>query len=99
VLWAFRHLYSIELVEGKDQPHQSPPKKFEEKGRTAGLLLRLCESIMHSGRVVIMDSGLCVLQSPIEFLHVGVYSSAVIKKRIYWPKYIDNKGIDQHFQT
>ena len=30
---------------------------------------------------------------------VGVYSSAVIKKRRYWPKYIDREGIDQHFQT
>ena len=79
-------MYSIELVEGKDQPHQSSANKFEEKGRTAGLLLRLCESIMHSGRVVIMDSGFCVLQALIELLHVGVYSSAVIKKRRYWPK-------------
>ena len=54
---------------------------------------------MHSGRVVIMDSGFCVLQSLIELLLVGVYSSAVIKKRRYWPKYIDGEGIDQHFQT
>ena len=54
---------------------------------------------MHSGRVVIMDSGFCVLQALIELLHVGVYSSAVIKKRRYWPKYIDGEGIDQHFQT
>ena len=82
-------MYSIELVEGKDQAHQSPPKTFEEKGRIAGLLLSICESIMHSGRVVIMDSGFCELQALIELLLVGVYSSAVIKKRRYWPKYID----------
>ena len=63
-------MYSIELVEGKDQPHQSPPPpQFEEKGRRAGLLLRLHESIMHSGRVAIMDSGFCVLQALIELLH------------------------------
>ena len=54
---------------------------------------------MHSGRVVIMDSGFCVLQALIELLLVGVYSSAVIKKRRYWPKYIDGEGIHQHFQT
>jgi Transposase IS4 len=53
---------------------------------------------MHSGRVVIMDSGYCVLQALIELLHVGVYSSTVIKKRRYWPKYIDGEVIDQHFQ-
>ena len=93
------NMYSIKLVEGRDWPHQSPPKKFEEKGRTAGLLLRLCESIMHSGRVVIMDSGFCVLQAHVELLLVGVYSSTVIKKRRYWPTYIDVEGIDQLFQT
>ena len=54
---------------------------------------------MHSGRVVIMDSGFCVLHALIELLLIGVYSSAVIKKRRYWPKYIDGEGIDQHFQT
>ena len=73
--------------------------KIEAKGRTAGLLLRLCESIMHSGRVVMMDSGFCVLQALIELLLVGVYPSTVIKKRRYWPKNIDGEGIDQHFQT
>ena len=54
---------------------------------------------MHSSRVAIMDSGFCVLQALIELLHVGVYSSAVIKKRRYWPKYIDRECINQHFQT
>ena len=54
---------------------------------------------MHSGRNVIMDLGFYVLQALIELLLVGVYSSAVIKKRRYWQKYIDGEGIDQHFQT
>ena len=40
-----------------------------------------------------------VLQALIELLLVGVYSSAVIKKRRYWPKYIHGEGIDLHFQT
>jgi hypothetical protein len=46
-----------------------------------------------------MDSGFCILQALIELQLVGVYSSAVIKKRRYWAKYIDGEGIDQHFQT
>jgi Transposase IS4 len=54
---------------------------------------------MHSGRVVIMDLGFCVLQALIELSLVGVYSSAVIKKRRYWPKCIVGEGINQHFQT
>jgi hypothetical protein len=40
-------MYAIELVEGKDRPRELPPKKHHEKGRTAGLLLRLTESIAH----------------------------------------------------
>jgi hypothetical protein len=54
---------------------------------------------MHSGRVVVMDSGFCVLHALIESLLGSIYSSAVIKKWRYWPKYIDGEGIDQHFQT
>jgi hypothetical protein len=42
-----------------------------------------------------MDSGFCVLQILIiKLASVGAYSSAVIKKRRYWPKYIDNGEID-----
>ena len=99
MLWAFRH-YEFHLACRREGPTTSKsPQKIEEKGRTAGLLLRLCESIMHSGRVVIMDSGFCVLQALTELFLVGIYSSAVIKKRRYWPKYIDGEGIDQQFQT
>ena len=54
---------------------------------------------MHSGRLVIMDSGFCVLLALTELLLVGVYSSAVIKKRRYWAKYIDEEGVSQNFQT
>jgi hypothetical protein len=54
-------MYSIDFVEGKDCPKELLPKKYDEKGRTSDLLLRLTESIAHSDRVVIMDSGFCVL--------------------------------------
>ncbi len=54
-------MYSIELVEGKDR--QLPPKEYSEHGRTIGLLMRLTESIYHSGQVIIMDSGSCVFKA------------------------------------
>ena len=44
-----------------------------------------------------MDSGFCVLQALIKLASVGVYSSAVIKKRRYRPKYIDGGEINSHF--
>ena len=69
---------------------------FSEHGKTVGLLLRLTESIHHSGRVVIMDSGFCVLQALIKLATFGLYWSAVMKKRQYWPKYIDGGAIDSH---
>jgi hypothetical protein len=44
-----------------------------------------------------MDSGFCVLKALIELVAVGVYGSAVIKKRRFWPKYVDGDGIKAHF--
>jgi hypothetical protein len=92
-------MYAIELVKGKDRPTQLAPEKFSEHGKTTGLLLRLTESIHHSGRVVIMDSGFCVLQALVKLASFGVYSSAVIKKRRYWPKHINGSEIDLHFDS
>jgi hypothetical protein len=65
-------------------------------GKTIGLLMRLTESIHHSGRVVIMDSGICVLKGLVKLASVGVYASAVINERRYWPKFIDGAAIDSH---
>jgi hypothetical protein len=63
-------MYAIELVEGQDRPRQLQPAKYSYKhGKTTGLLLRLTDSIAHSGKVVIMDSGFCVLKALINSLH------------------------------
>ena len=85
-------LFWAEIVEGKDAPNFPVP--FEEKGQTSGLLLRLTRGIWQSGRVVILDSGFCVLQGIVELMKKGVYSSALIKKRKYWPKLIKGAKID-----
>ncbi len=67
-------MYAIELVKGKDRPPQLAPENFSEHGKTTGLLMRLTESIHHSGRVVIMDSGFCcVLEPLVKLASVGVY--------------------------
>ena len=45
-----------------------------------------------------MDSGFCVLKGLVQLASVnGVYALALIKKRRYWPKYIDGTAIDSHF--
>ena len=83
-------MFGIEMVEGKDRPKEIPPDPTNEKGNTIGLLLRLCSSIYNSGRVVILDSGFCVLQGLVELRRLGVYASAVIKKRRYWPRHMEH---------
>ncbi|KAI2510975.1 Transposase IS4 [Fragilaria crotonensis] len=46
-----------------------------------------------------MDSGFSVLKALIKLALVGVFASAVIKKRRYWPKYINGGAIDTHFEA
>ena len=45
-----------------------------------------------------MDRGFCVLKALVELVKVGVFASAVIKKRQYWPKYIKGGEINDHFK-
>ena len=45
----------------------------------------------------ILDSGFCVLKGIAEIQKNGVYASALIKKRGYWPKYICGEDIKSHF--
>ena len=48
--------------------------------------------------VGILDNGFCVLKWIVQFKKkTGVYASALIKKRQYWPKYIKGDVIRQHF--
>ena len=89
-------LYALELVEGKDQP-QEVRKEHSELGKTVSLLLRLTKSLWASGKVVVLDSGFCVLQGIIELKKKGVFAAALIKKRQYWPKHIDGDRIKSYF--
>ena len=59
-------LFRVEIVEGKDA--QNFWVDFDEKGKISGLLLRLTRGIWQSGRVIILDSGFCVLQSIVELM-------------------------------
>ena len=84
-------MFAVELVEGRDSPKEIKPN-FNEMGKTVGLLLRLTRSIWNEGKIVILDSGFCVLKGIIELRKKGVFGAALIKKRRYWPKFV--KGDD-----
>lgn len=91
-------LYALELVEGKDTPPERPRKEFEVLGKTVGLLLRLTKVLWGTSKVVVLDSGFCVLKGLVELRKKGVFASALIKKRRYWPKYIPGDEIKKHFE-
>ena len=88
-------MFGIEMVEGK---HCPPELNTDPKNKkTIHLLLRLCKSIYGAGKIVILDSGFCVLEGLIELRKVGVFAGALVKKRRYWPKYVMGDMIDAHF--
>jgi len=91
-------LFDLELVEGKDRPTELPQPEFDQHGKTVGLLVRLTKSLWGTGKLVILDSGFCVVKGLVELKKKGVFASALIKKRRYWPKYIDGDAIKTHFE-
>jgi len=97
-------LWRVEMVEGKDAPPQRPKKAFADegginKGNTVSLMMRMTEPIHGTGKVVVLDSGFCVLQGIICLLAAGVFATALIKKRRYWPKYILGDMVKAHFEN
>ena len=92
-------LFRILLVEGKDKPEGREEGEFEKYGSTTHLLLELCRPIFHTGRVVILDSGFCVLKALTKLKEHGVFASAVIKKRRYWPKLVKGDEIEEKMKN
>ena len=90
-------LWSAQIVEGKYRPTELGKNKWEELGKTVGLMLRICEPAFSSGKCVVIDSGFFVSKGITDLLEVGVYAAALIKKRKYWPKGVPGDSIDQYF--
>eukprot|EP00594_Rhizosolenia_setigera_P000610 CAMPEP_0178944722 /NCGR_PEP_ID=MMETSP0789-20121207/3318_1 /TAXON_ID=3005 /ORGANISM="Rhizosolenia setigera, Strain CCMP 1694" /LENGTH=700 /DNA_ID=CAMNT_0020624495 /DNA_START=47 /DNA_END=2146 /DNA_ORIENTATION=- len=89
-------IFVVLLVEGKDRPVElDVGNSYSAMGKTVALLLTMCESIFQSGRVVVLDSGFCVLQGIVELYKKGVFAAAYIKKRRFWPKYVKGDDIDK----
>ena len=86
-------------MEGKDRPREMGKKEFEEKGETAGLMVRMTNMLWGTGKVVVMERGFCVLEVLISIVEKGVLGSALIKKRRYWPKGVPAEEILWHMQN
>ena len=56
------NLYAAEIVMGQDAPeHYYVHQCKEEGGKTSSLLTCLTRSIWHTGKLVILGSGFCIL--------------------------------------
>ena len=55
-------IYNIEITEGKYSPRVMGKKEFEEKEATDGLIARMKNPLWGTGKVVVMDSGSCILE-------------------------------------
>ena len=93
-----RIMFAIDLREGKDHPKE---KKLEFSNFTAtvSLLLRLCKGLIGTGKVVILDSGFCVLRGLVELRKRGIFASSLIKKRKYWPKNVNGDDMNKHLES
>lgn len=85
-------IFYLEMVEGKAKDLgqngiRSWPNGIRATGKT-GLLLRTTRPIWNTGRVVMLDSGFCVLSGTVELAKRGLHGGALIKKRRCWPKWI-----------
>ena len=92
-------LYRMEIVEGKDKPKGPgvPLKEYHQFKPTVQLLLRLTQDLHGTGKIVVLDSGFCVLEAIVHLRKKGVFAAALIKKRRYWPKHVDGDAIIEHF--
>ena len=89
--------FGIEIVDGKEKPKERGKDKYHEYGNTGSLLLRLCIPLFMNGKVVILDSGCCVILAVIVLEKMGVLSAALIKKRRYCPRYMKGEEIKANF--
>ena len=92
-------MLGIEMVEGKDHPQQLGQPQYDNLGSSIGLLLWILTPIFFKGFIVIQDSGLCMLKGIVKLRKKGVFASALIRKRQYWPRFIHGDEIKEHFNN
>ena len=90
-------MWFAEIVEGRYCLRESGRPEFGDIGKTARTMLRCTRSICICAKVVIMNSGLCVIKGFAELQKKGVFGAALIKKHRYWPANIKGDTIDANF--
>ena len=70
-------IFWVELLEGKDHPPERGEPKYKncckrKEMKNVGLMMQITECIWNTGKVCILDYGLCVLQGSIELAKRGL---------------------------
>ena len=83
-----------EIVMGRDRP-AGLTKEYEKEHGTGvvALVLRHIKCVKGSRRVIILDSGFCVLMLIAALGNFGLFGVSCIKKRRHWPKFCDMVGL------
>ncbi len=87
-------MWWVKLQEGKGHPkdangHPQFPSQYENRSKTATLMLEMTKPIHNTGKVVTMDSGFCATAGILALHDAGVFGQALIKKRgRFWPKHV-----------
>lgn len=66
-------------------------------GKTVGLMLRICQSIFHSGKLVVLDSGFCMLKGIIELKKMGFVCIYLDQKALVVAKGCRQQCISSYF--
>ena len=74
-------MFSVEIIEGKGRPKQIPKPAGDDLGTTTSLIIRLTKLLHGTGKVVVLDSGFCILHGIIELMKRVARASALINKR------------------
>ena len=76
-------VYSWDIVKGTYHkiPVGRPESETSYNMKTIGFMIRLTRDLWITGKEVIMDSSLCILEGLLEMRNRGVYGSPLIKKR------------------
>ena len=67
--------------------------------KTVGLMLQPARELWSNGKEVIVYIGFYVLKGILYMRKRGVYGSALIKQRCFWPREDHGDGIDEYFST
>ena len=97
-------IWRVKLQEGKDQskkPDESWAFLSKVPGyyTTAPLMLEIKKPVHHTGKIVSIYSGFCVLVGITAMHNFGVYGQSLIKERRYWLKNVPGDAIDSHFSN